>query len=78
MTVTHSQPARPAVRSHEIALVDLLDRLLATGVVVAGEVTLSIAEVDLVNVSLRALVCSVRAPEASGGAGAGDSGTRHD
>jgi hypothetical protein len=44
----------------EIALVDLLDRLLATGVVVAGEVTISVAEVDLVHVSLRALVTSVR------------------
>jgi hypothetical protein len=43
----------------DIALVDLLDRLLATGVVITGEVTLSIAGVDLVYVSLRALVTSV-------------------
>ncbi|MGW4894038.1 gas vesicle protein [Kitasatospora sp. NPDC004240] len=43
-----------------MALVDLLDRLLAGGVVVAGEITLSIAEVDLVRISLRALVASVR------------------
>ncbi|MFB9238427.1 gas vesicle protein [Plantactinospora siamensis] len=43
-----------------IALVDLLDRVLATGVVVTGELVLSIAEVDLVYVSLRALVSSVR------------------
>ncbi|MEY9929738.1 hypothetical protein ABH926_004378 [Catenulispora sp. GP43] len=41
-------------------MVDLLDRLLAGGVVVAGEITLSIAEVDLVRISLRALVASVR------------------
>jgi hypothetical protein len=40
----------------EVALVDLLDRLLATGVVVAAEVTLSVADVDLVRISLRALV----------------------
>jgi hypothetical protein len=39
--------------------VDLLDRVLAGGVVVAGEVTLSIADVDMVTVSLRALVTSV-------------------
>ena len=44
-----------------IALVDLLDRVLATGVVVSGELTLSIADVDLVHVSLRALLSSVRA-----------------
>jgi hypothetical protein len=44
-----------------IALVDLLDRVLAGGVVITGDVTLSIAEVDLVTVSLRALVTSVSA-----------------
>ena len=44
----------------EIALVDLLDRVLAGGVVLAGDVTLSIANVDLVHISLRALITSVR------------------
>jgi len=52
---------RPAVHAERIALVDLLDRVLAGGVVVSGEVTLSIADVDLVRVSLRALVTSVSA-----------------
>ena len=50
---------RPAVPEERIALVDLLDRVLAGGVVIAGDVTLSIADVDLVTVSLRALVSSV-------------------
>jgi hypothetical protein len=50
-----------ALPSERIALVDLLDRVLAGGVVVAGEVTLSVADVDLVTVSLRALVTSVSA-----------------
>jgi Gas vesicle protein len=45
----------------QVALVDLLDRVLAGGVVIAGDVTLSIADVPLVHVSLRALVMSVRA-----------------
>jgi hypothetical protein len=40
-------------------LVDLLDRVLAGGVVVSGEVVLSIADVDMVRISLRALVTSV-------------------
>ena len=44
-----------------VALVDLLDRVLAGGVVIAGDVTLSIADVSLVRISLRALVMSVRA-----------------
>ena len=51
--------AQPSVRySEHIALVDLLDRVLAGGVVIAGEVTLSIADVDLVVISLRALIAS--------------------
>jgi Gas vesicle protein len=51
--------------SERLALVDLLDRVLGGGVVVAGDITLSIAGVDLVVISLRALVASVRALAAS-------------
>jgi hypothetical protein len=47
----------------EVALVDLVDRLLGGGVVIAGDITLSVAEVDLVYVSLRALVTSVATAE---------------
>jgi hypothetical protein len=46
--------------SERVALVDLLDRLLAGGVVVSGDLVLSIADVDLVRISLRALITSVR------------------
>jgi hypothetical protein len=54
-----SAPTRlPAER---VSLVDLLDRVLAGGVVVTGEITLSVADVDLVTVSLRALLSSVSA-----------------
>jgi hypothetical protein len=55
-----------AIGPERIALVDLLDRVLAGGVVITGDVTLSIAEVDLVTVSLRALVTSVSALVADG------------
>ena len=51
----------PALQGERVALVDLLDRVLAGGVVITGDITLSIAEVDLVTVSLRALVTSVSA-----------------
>jgi hypothetical protein len=44
----------------QIALVDLLDRLLGTGVVLAGDVVISLAGVDLVEVRLHALITSVR------------------
>jgi hypothetical protein len=47
--------------SERLALVDLLDRVLAGGVVITGEITLSIADVDLVVISLRALLTSVSA-----------------
>ena len=49
-----------AVRAPETSLVDLLDRLLGTGVVLSGDVTISLAGVDLVTVKLNALVTSVR------------------
>ena len=46
-------------RADDIALVDLLDRLLAGGVVIAGDLTISLADVELVHISLRALISSV-------------------
>ncbi|MBC2865302.1 gas vesicle protein [Streptomyces mexicanus] len=49
------------VERREIALVDLLDRLLAGGVVITGDVTLRIADVDLVRIDLNALISSVNA-----------------
>ncbi|UPK62195.1 gas vesicle protein [Rhodococcus pyridinivorans] len=42
-----------------IALIDLLDRVLSGGVVITGDITLSIAEIDLVRISLRALISSI-------------------
>jgi hypothetical protein len=54
-------PGRSAVaRVERVALVDLLDRLLAGGVVITGDITISIADVDLVRISLRAIIASIR------------------
>ena len=47
--------------SHPVALVDILDRVLGTGVVLSGEIVIGVAGVDLVRVSLRALLASIRA-----------------
>jgi len=44
----------------DIALVDLLDRLLGTGVVLSGDIVISLAGIDLVQVRLHALITSVR------------------
>ncbi|MEP9384143.1 gas vesicle protein [Nocardioides sp. KR10-350] len=45
----------------QIALVDLVDRLLGSGVVLAGDLVISLAGVDLVQIRLHALIASVRA-----------------
>lgn len=50
----------------DVALVDLLDRLLAGGVVLAGDITLAVADIDLVYVGLRALISSVATAEREG------------
>jgi len=48
----------PLVEGHRFSVCDLLDRLLNTGVVVYGDITISVANVDLVYLDLRALICS--------------------
>jgi hypothetical protein len=42
-----------------VALIDLLDRLLTGGAVLTGDLVLSIAEVDLVHINLRAVIRSI-------------------
>lgn len=51
------------VGEQDVALIDLIDRLLGGGVVIAGDITLAAADVDLVYVSLRALISSVATAE---------------
>jgi Gas vesicle protein len=53
-----TRPAGTPAGRERVALVDLLDRVLATGVVVVGDVTLSLADVDMVTISVRALISS--------------------
>jgi hypothetical protein len=54
------------VSERDVALVDLVDRLLGGGVVIAGDLTLAVADVDLVYVQLRALITSVATAEEKG------------
>ncbi|MCF3962759.1 gas vesicle protein [Streptomyces fuscigenes] len=66
-------PATPGARTtgfeedslagREIALIDLLDRLLSGGAVLTGDLVLSIADVDLVHINLRAVIRSITADE---------------
>lgn len=50
-------------RENELELADLLDRALHKGVVLWGEVTISLAGVDLVYLGLKVLVASVDTAE---------------
>jgi hypothetical protein len=52
-----------ARRERQVTLVDLIDRLLDGGVVIHGDITLAVADVDLLYVGLRALVASVETVE---------------
>jgi hypothetical protein len=47
----------------EVTLLELVDRLLDKGVVLSGDITLSVADVDLVYVGLRVLISSVEAAQ---------------
>lgn len=48
----------PALQQ-QVTLLELVDRVLSKGVVLTGDITLSVADVDLVYVGLRVLLASV-------------------
>lgn len=50
--------AGPSTRHQPTTLVDLLDRLLAGGVVVQGHIKLAVADIDLVDVDIALLVAA--------------------
>lgn len=55
------------MRTQEVTLLDLLDRVIDNGVVLAGDLTISVADVDLIYVGLRVLLAPVeRLPELFG------------
>ena len=63
-------------REKDVTLLDLLDRILNKGVILWGDVTISVADVDLVYLGLKVLLTSVetaermRSPEVKWSAGA--------
>ncbi|WP_374104497.1 gas vesicle protein [Streptomyces sp. HB132] len=52
-----------ALAGRQVALIDLLDRLLNGGAVLTGDLVLSIADVDLVHINLRAVIRSITSDE---------------
>lgn len=51
------------LRHKDVTLLELLDRVLDKGVVVVGDLTISVADIDLVYLGLRLLLCSVETME---------------
>jgi hypothetical protein len=47
------------VTDRDVSLVEILDRALGAGVVITGDLTISLADVDLVYLNLRVLLGSV-------------------
>jgi hypothetical protein len=54
----YASTAGPSTRPEPLTLLDLLDRLLAGGIVVQGHVTLAVADIDLVDVDIALLVAA--------------------
>jgi hypothetical protein len=54
-----SAGAELGLQAREVTLIDLLDRLLAGGVVIQGHVTLAAAGIDLVRLDLGLLLASI-------------------
>jgi hypothetical protein len=64
-SLSEGEPASPPspLPEHEdqrrVSLCEALDRMLNQGVVVAGEVVISVADIDLIYLNLQALLTSV-------------------
>ncbi|MFQ5795148.1 MAG: gas vesicle protein [Candidatus Bipolaricaulia bacterium] len=56
-------PARWNENGRDVALVELLDRALDKGVILWGDIILSVADVDLIYVGLKVLLSSVETAE---------------
>jgi gas vesicle protein GvpA/GvpJ/GvpM family len=52
--------------SRATGLVDVLDRVLDKGLVVAGDIKVSLAEVELLTIRIRLLICSIDKAEQIG------------
>jgi hypothetical protein len=57
---------RMATVSGTTNLIDILDRVLDKGLVIAGDVRISVANVELLTIRIRLLVCSVDKAEQIG------------
>jgi len=66
------------LRSKDVTLLEILDRVLEKGVVISGDIVISVGDVDLVYLGLKVLLSSVETMERLRGApfaGAGEEPT---
>jgi hypothetical protein len=54
------------VQGRSSGLVDVLDRVLDKGLVVAGDIRISLADVELLTIRIRLLICSIDKAEQIG------------
>ena len=52
-----------SLKSGDVTLVEVLDRVLNKGVVISGDIVISVADVDLIYLGLRVLLSSVETME---------------
>ena len=57
---------RGSIQRQPQGLVDILDKILDKGLVVAGDVKVSLANVELLTIQLRLVICSIDKAEAIG------------
>ncbi|HEU0028269.1 MAG TPA: gas vesicle protein [Ktedonobacterales bacterium] len=64
-----------SAEAREVTLLELVDRLLDRGVVLSGDITISVADVDLIELGLRLVLASTeRVQQLRGPGGAGETG----
>jgi len=56
------------IKSKDVTLLEILDRVLDKGVVISGDVVISVADVDLIYLGLKVLLSSVETMERLRGA----------
>ncbi len=56
------------VKSGDVTLLEVLDRVLDKGVIIAGDIVISVADVDLIYLGLKVLLSSVETMERLRGA----------
>jgi hypothetical protein len=58
-TLPQASPSTDLDEKQQVSLCEVLDRILNTGVVLAGEVVISVADIDLIYLNLQLLLSSI-------------------